>query len=349
MLRIALAHSHAETMGGGERALLALADGLSARHRVRLLLGRSPVDRTYAELRLYPMVRLRRLQWLWRCLPDDAVVTNSFGANLLALRNGARVAYWVHSTRSVFLQPGADRLDLRLRRALDWVAVRRAGMLIANSAFTAERVRGLYRRAADEVVYPGVDLEQFRPSGGSGAYAITVGRLAPEKGVDRLLRLWRELPDVPLLVVGDGEPGVVRALRALAPANVTFAGPAPPAEVARLYQGARLGVFTPYAEELGIAPLEAMASELPVVAWRQGGLMETVVDGLTGYLVADAATFVRQVRVLYRDDRLRRELGQQARARAEQFSWSRTVAQMETVCRRLAQGGRSPPARAPRG
>src|SRR5438552_11903478 len=181
-MHIVLAHSHANTLGGGERAVLELARGLMPRHKVRLLLGGFDPNRTYPELAGLPRAakKMGRLQWPIAEVPGDAIVANSFGASLLALRNGPRVAYWVHSTRSVFLEPGARRVDLLLRRVLDWTAVRRANQLVANSRYTAARLRQLYRRDADAVVYPGVDLALFRPGRATGAYAITVGRLSPE-------------------------------------------------------------------------------------------------------------------------------------------------------------------------
>ena len=95
-------------------------------------------------------------------------------------------------------------------------------------------------------------------------------------------------------------------------------------------------MFTPRAEEFGLAPLEAMACGLPVVAWREGGLAETVLDGETGYLATDAATFQRRVRALARDPELRRALGRAARRRAEQFGWGRTVAEIERICAEIA-------------
>src|ERR1700724_1955179 len=134
-MRIVLAHSHANTLGGGERAVLELARALMERHDVQLLLGGFDPRRTYPELASLPHARLGRLQWPITYVRADAIVANSFGANLLALRNGGRVAYWVHSTRSVFLQPGARRLDLRLRRLVDWVAVHRAAELVGNRRF----------------------------------------------------------------------------------------------------------------------------------------------------------------------------------------------------------------------
>jgi glycosyltransferase involved in cell wall biosynthesis len=339
-MRIVLAHSHANTLGGGERAVLELARALQQRHEVRLLLGGFDPRQTYPELASLPHAGLGRLQWPVANVTADAIVANSFGANLLSLRNGPRVAYWVHSTRSIFLQPGARRIDLLARRAIDWLAVRRAAQLVANSRYTAGRLRRLYRREADAIVYPGVDLDLFRPGDrvaqGEAAYAITVGRLSPEKGLERLLDVWRDIPDLPLQVVGTGPPEVVRALRAQAPSGVHFRGQLTSAELASAYRGAAVAVFAPYGEEFGMAPLEAMASSVPVVAWREGGLQETIVDGETGYLVSDTVTLRQRVRLLLHDPARRQAFGEAARIRAENFSWQRTAAGIEAVCWRLA-------------
>jgi glycosyltransferase involved in cell wall biosynthesis len=337
-MRIALAHSHVNTFGGGERAILELARGLSPRHRVRLLLGGFDPRQTYAELASLPHERLGRFRWLVERVQADAIVTNSFGANLLAFRNGPRVAYWVHSTRSMYLRPDARRGDLVARRLLDRLAVGRAAQLVANSRYTARRLFHLYHREADAVVYPGVDLALFTPGPPTApVYAITVGRLSPEKGLDRLLDLWRELPEVPLQVVGGAPPEVLRQWRLRAPAGVTIRGHLTANDLADAYRGAAVAVFAPYGEEFGIAPLEAMASGVPVVAWREGGPTETIVDAETGYLVSDETTFRQRVHLLLRDAAGRRALGVAARARAEQFSWRRTAEGIERVCRRLSE------------
>jgi len=336
-MRIVLAHSHANTFGGGERAVLELGRALMSSYDVRLLLGGFDPRRTYPELASLPLTRFGRLDWLFARINADAIVANSFGANLLSLRNAPRVAYWVHSTRSLFLQPGARRADLLLRRAVDWLAVRRAAQLVANSHYTASRVRQLYRRAVDAVVYPGVDLTLFHPAPTQiePSYAISVGRLSAEKGIDRLLELWRAVPDLPLHVVGDGRPGVLRDLRGHAPHGVYFRGHLTASDLADAYRGAAVAVFAPHGEEFGLAPLEAMASGVPVVAWREGGLQETIVDGETGYLVSDSVTFRQRVRLLLHDEQRRRAFGEAARRRAEQFSWQQTASQMEAVCQRL--------------
>src|SRR5215471_740985 len=212
-MRIILAHSHANTFGGGERVVLELARLLAGQHDVRLLLGGFELRRTYPDLARFRHQRVGRLQWPLLRVAADAIVTNSFGANLLALRNGARVVYWVHSTRSIFLMSNARRVDLALRRVLDWLAVRRAALLVANSRYTANQLWRLYGRDADAVVYPGVDLQLHHPA---------------------------------------GSPDYVEELRSRAPAGVVFRGQLAPAAVAEVYRGAALAVFTPHGEELGI-------------------------------------------------------------------------------------------------
>jgi glycosyltransferase involved in cell wall biosynthesis len=336
-MRIVLAHSHANAFGGGERAVLELARGLQGAHDVRLLLGRFDPRHTYSELGHIRHQRIGRAQWPLLGVDADAIVTNSFGANLLALRNDQRVIYWAHSTRSLFLAPGARRADLLLRRAIDWLAVRRSARLVANSHFAAERLRRLYGREPEAVVYPGVDLQLFKPAGSPGAYAITVSRLSPEKGLDRLFGAWKDVPDLPLHVVGAGDPEYTRELRAQAPPGVVFRGELAPQQVAQAYSQAAVAVFAPYGEEFGIAALEAMASGLPVIAWREGGLTESILDGETGYLVSDSVTFRQRLRLLLRDPQRWHEHSLAARRRAETFNWQRTVAQIESLCVSVAR------------
>ena len=284
-MRVVLAHSHANTFGGGERAVLEVARELGARHEVRLLLGGFAASRTYAELGSFPGERVGRGRWVAKRVEADAIVTNSFGANLLALRNGDRVVYWAHSLRSVFLQPGRRRPDLLGRRLLDLIAVRRTALLVANSHFAAARLQRLYGRQADAVVYPGVDLNLFQPGAADGGYAITVGRLAPEKGLERLFELWRDLPDVPLHVIGAGSADYESELQRLAPANVRFRGRLATADLADAYRHAAIAVFAPIGEEFGMAAARSHGQRDPggcLARGRIAGDRRRRADGLSG-------------------------------------------------------------------
>ena len=337
-MRLALAHSHLETFGGGERAVLEVGRRLRARHDVLLLAGRYRPDDTYAELGAFPRATLGSADWLLgRMPPVDAVIANSFGANLLSLRRGRRTIYWVHSLRSVFLVARIPRPDLVARRLLDLVAVRRSARLVANSDFTARGMLRLYGRPADAVVRPGVDVERFRPAAEPPqAHALTVGRLAPEKGLDRLFSVFAGLPDIPRLGAGAGHPTEEHRLRALAPPNVHFLGRLDADDLVRAYQRAAVAVFAPYDEELGLAPVEAMACGTPVVAWRSGGLAESVVHDESGLLVDDGATFRRSVRSVLDDAGLRARLAANGRARALDRTWESAALALERLCLAVA-------------
>jgi glycosyltransferase involved in cell wall biosynthesis len=125
---------------------------------------------------------------------------------------------------------------------------------------------------------------------GPGDHFLFAGRLAPEKGVDTLLRAWAEAPDLlPLVVVGDG-PEEDR-LRDLAPPGVRFLGRVTAAEMPPLMRGAR-ALLVPsrwYEAALPRVVLEAYAAGVPAVAADIGALSDGVVDGVCGILVAPEA------------------------------------------------------------
>jgi glycosyltransferase involved in cell wall biosynthesis len=117
---------------------------------------------------------------------------------------------------------------------------------------------------------------------GPGKYFLYLGRLAPEKGVETLLRAAHDLPQR-LLVVGEGPQG--EALRRAAPAPVEFTGPVSPEEVPAILSRARaLVVPSLWYEAAPRGILEAYASGVPVVASRIGALPEVVEEGITGVL-----------------------------------------------------------------
>ncbi len=177
--------------------------------------------------------------------------------------------------RAVF---GAVAARLRM---WDAVSAQRPDAVVANSSFVRGRVLRCWGREA-EVVHPPVDLSRFRPgpaTAGSGYY-LFLSELVPYKRADLAVEAFRTL-DRPLLIVGDG-PERAR-LERLAGPNVTFRGRVPEEEMADLYRGCRALLF-PGVEDFGIVPLEAMACGRPVIAYGEGGALDTVLDGETGVL-----------------------------------------------------------------
>ncbi len=143
---------------------------------------------------------------------------------------------------------------------------------VANSRYTAARIRDLYGRDAD-VIHPPVDVQRFAPAAETGDYYLVVSALVPYKRVDLAVEAANRLRRR-LLVVGTG-PEAAR-LAALAGPTVSFLGWRPDAEVAQLYARCRALLF-PGVEDFGITPLEAAAAGRPTIALARGGALETMV------------------------------------------------------------------------
>jgi glycosyltransferase involved in cell wall biosynthesis len=162
-------------------------------------------------------------------------------------------------------------------RRWDQLAAAQADYFVANSGFVAGRINRYYRRSAD-VIYPPVSVENFAISDDVGDYYLLLGQLVRYKRADLAVRAFTE-SGKKLLVVGEGE--LDKKLRNIAGPNIIFKGRASLEKLKVLMSSCRALIF-PGVEDFGIVPLEAMASGRPVIAYSEGGALETVVPGKTG-------------------------------------------------------------------
>lgn len=172
-----------------------------------------------------------------------------------------------------------------LRRG-DLAAARRPHKYICNSRVVAGRIRSIYGREA-EVIPPPIETDRLAaaferrsedPPGGE--HYLVVSRLLPYKRVDLAVEVCTAR-DVPLVVVGDG-PASAELKRTAGP-KVRFAGRVPDDEFLDLFARARGLIHCAY-EDFGMVLLEANAAGIPVVAFGNGGALETVIPGETGIL-----------------------------------------------------------------
>jgi glycosyltransferase involved in cell wall biosynthesis len=133
------------------------------------------------------------------------------------------------------------------------------------------------------VIYPPVEVERFSSNGKRGDYFVTLSRLVPHKRIDLAIEAFSQLP-IPLKVIGDGPQR--KRLQTLAASNIEFLGYQSEEAVAQLLGGAR-GFVCAGEEDFGIAIVEAQAAGCPVIAYKGGGALETVVDGVTGLFFAE--------------------------------------------------------------
>ena len=314
--RVAIVHDWLTGMRGGERALEAICELFPDATRCVLLhvpgsvsatieagpvrtsfIQHVPLARRYYRhlLPLFPMA-IEQFD-----LDDfDLIVSTSHCAakSVVATGRARHLCYCFTPMRYAWDQFdayfGPDRVGAGVSRLMRWglsamarwdrSTAGRVDQYVAISQYVAGRIRRYYNRAAN-VVYPPVDTAFFRPNGKPpGSCVLIVSALVPYKRVDLAIRACA-LAGVPLRIVGDG-PELAR-LRAVAGPTVEFLGAVPDEHVRAAYQEAT-AVLLPGIEDFGIAPVEAQACGRPVVALARGGAAETVVDGHTGILVADA-------------------------------------------------------------
>ena len=184
------------------------------------------------------------------------------------------------------------RSALGFIRTWDRKAAQRADHMLAISEWTAGRIKQVWGRKA-RVIYPPVDLTRFKPVNKRENFYLVVTRLVPYKRVATIVEAFNQLK-LPLLVVGTGPEKA--NLAQLAGPNVTLLDNQPDEVVTDLMNRAKAFVYMAV-EDFGMAMAEAQAAGCPVIAYRQGGAAEIVVDGETG-LLFDTQSMAAMVQAL---------------------------------------------------
>jgi glycosyltransferase involved in cell wall biosynthesis len=209
------------------------------------------------------------------------------------------------------------------------------------------------------VIPSGVDAATFSPIGPAAPRSpnhprvLTVGRLVERKGFADMIRALRLVPHAEVVVIGGppadelrDDPEAAR-LRAIAVDNgledrVRLVGAVPREEMPRWYRSADVLVCAPWYEPFGLTALEGMACGVPVVATAVGGLMDTVVDGLTGELVPprDPGELGRALRLLLADPVRRLGYATAGVDRVRHcYSWTRTAQRLAVLYAQLGEPG----------
>jgi glycosyltransferase involved in cell wall biosynthesis len=213
------------------------------------------------------------MRWVWRY--KDYVARERFGG---VTRSALPFALW-----------GLKKWDLR--------AAQQPSFYIANSQLVAERIRQIYGRDST-VIPPPIDVDRFQPAAEDEIddYYLVLSRLVSYKRIDLAIEACKRL-DRRLVIIGDG-PDRER-LESIAGPKTEFLGRQPDEQVNHYASHCRALLF-PGEEDFGMVPLEVNAAGRPVVAFRGGGAVETVVEGVTGVFFnkADSASVIEAIEEL---------------------------------------------------
>jgi glycosyltransferase involved in cell wall biosynthesis len=219
---------------------------------------------------------------------------------------------------------------------------------LVSSSITARKIRqmGIKNTSCAELL--GCDLSQFNQINKTTSFfsesynlpglegktkLIFMGRLTPDKGWGFALQTLVKLPSeirhqIAMIIAGDGplKTEIEQTLKQFLP-DVYLLGRISPQAVPSLLVNGDLFITNSEKETRGLTVIEAAAAGIPAIAPRAGGVMDTILDGQTGYLYQpqNQADFLDKLTRLITDPQLRQSMGSKAQALAQQYSWQHTV------------------------
>ncbi len=243
---------------------------------------------------------------------------------------------------SLFLQTvkGTRSVRSSLFSLLRKISARRAVACLVITERMSEYCHDVLGAQKTVIIGRGVDRSWFVPADEAKATdAIFVGRLCTEKGVDTLLRAWREVvrtrTDATLVIVGSGDEQrkfESMALELNLGRNVTFVGYLDePSHIQQLLNSSKMFLFPSTNEGFARAVAEAMAAGVPCIISDIPNMRELYEGAAVLFPVGDHLTLAREAIDLLGDEQRRLRLAQSSRARAKEFQWNKVARTASTA------------------
>ncbi|NCF75515.1 MAG: glycosyltransferase [Xanthomonadaceae bacterium] len=308
-MRIALVHDMLTQYGGAEKVLKAIADIYPKAPIFTLIYNEKKLGHIFSKQRVKPsfLQKLPFAKSKFQCylpLMPSAIENYDFKnfdliiSSASALTKGVitspsalHICYCHTPTRYLWLESQnyidglkynkliklIIKLYLPHLRIWDSLTASRVDKFVANSYNVKKRIKKFYNRDSF-VIYPPVDVKNFFVSKKNKGYFLIGGRMVPYKKFDIAIRAFNKL-NIPLKIFGTGPD--YKLLKRKANKNIEFLGFIKEEDKPKLYSEARAFLY-PQEEDFGITLIEAMASGVPVIAYKFGGAVESVNEGVSG-------------------------------------------------------------------
>ena len=218
-------------------------------------------------------------------------------------------------------------------RIWDQSSVHRVNHFIAISQHIVKRIKNVYG-SNSTVIYPPVDTEKFYVGNKKEEFFLTASRMVPYKRIDLVVETFSQL-GLPLVVIGDGPD--FRKVKKKAKKNVELLGYQSDRVLTEYLQKARAFVFAAE-EDFGILPVEAQACGTPVIAYGEGGALETVIENKTGIFFKEQ-TVESLAEAIGKFEKVQNKFNpQEIRKNAERFNKDRFKREFKELVEQLING-----------
>ena len=309
-MKVALVHDYLNQMGGAERVVLALHEIFPDAPIYTSIYDPERVDAAFQKMDIrtsfmqkLPLVKKHHQPFLpfypfamerLDLRGYDLVLSSSsaFGKGVITRPETMHICYchtpmrWCWNYNEYIKREQLGRISRSILpffitglRVWDQTSAMRVDHFIANSPAVAERIQKYYRREA-VIIPPPVEADRFTfdPTIQPEEYFLIISRFMPYKRIDLAIAACNLLR-LPLVSIGNGRDE--KRLKSIAGSTIRFMGRLSDAEVLYYYAHCRAFIL-PGEEDFGITPLEAQASGRPVIAYRAGGALASVIDDVTG-------------------------------------------------------------------
>jgi glycosyltransferase involved in cell wall biosynthesis len=217
-------------------------------------------------------------------------------------------------------------------RSYDFKRAQKVDYFIANSKEIASRIAKFYHREST-VIYPPIDIKPVKKDIHKENYYLMGGRFTAAKNFDLVIKAFNK-SGLKLIVYGDGPQNSY--LRGIAKNNIHFVGEVEDSEVTSLYRKAKAYIVAQKDEDFGMTPVEAMSFGTPVIAYKGGGYLESVIDGKTGIFFDELTIESLSSAIKRFDDSNHRDItAENCIAQAKKFSKERFKKEIgEFICDR---------------
>jgi glycosyltransferase involved in cell wall biosynthesis len=158
-------------------------------------------------------------------------------------------------------------------------------LVITNSTNTQKRLFD-YTGINSIIIYPPVDTDKFKFIS-QGDYYLSYARLDSEKRIPLILDAFEKMPDKKLIICSTGplQNRVTETIKKRELTNVVYEGLVSDARLSELVGNCLAGIYIPVNEDFGMTQIEIMSAGKPVIGVKEGGLLETIIEGKTGIFV----------------------------------------------------------------